>query len=181
MRVLTGSVKGRKLKSVSGLKTRPTSGRVKKSIFDKLGDISGLRVLDLFAGTGSLGIEALSRGASNATFVEKDSQASKTIHENIVKCGFEDRSVVISRDYSKALPVLEIRGSKFELVFIDPPYDMYNTREPDDLINEISSLLRAPWTVVIEHEKQHDMSRIETYQETRSYGSTRISYFRNAS
>lgn len=178
MRVQTGIAKGRKLKSPAGTDIRPTSGRVKKSIFDTLGNISGTSVLDLFAGTGSLGIEALSRNAKNAVFVETEREAIKSIRDNLEKCGFTEKSEIISTDYKKAIQVLQKKAVKFNLVFIDPPYKLYSNTEPAQFVDEIYPLLSKPWEIVIEHDNVNNPGSSEYYIETRTFGSTNISYFR---
>ena len=119
MRVITGSARGRRLKELEGLETRPTTGKVKESLFSIIQfDIEGRRVLDLFAGTGQLGIEALSRGAASAVFVDTRRDALRVIGENLKICGLEDRAAVKSGD---ALAYLR-SGEKFDLIFLDPPY-----------------------------------------------------------
>jgi len=119
MRVISGSAKGRKLKEPDGNDIRPTSGMVKESIFNIIQfDIEGRNVLDLFAGTGQLGIEALSRGAKNVVFVESKQDAVKLIWRNLKHCGFEQSARVVFRDALKFLDGEE----KFDLVFVDPPY-----------------------------------------------------------
>ena len=119
MRVITGSARGRRLKELEGLETRPTTGKVKESLFSIIQfDIEGRRVLDLFAGTGQLGIEALSRGAESAVFVERRKDALQAIRENLEACGFSDRARVVNGD---AMSYLK-SGEKFDLIFLDPPY-----------------------------------------------------------
>ena len=99
MRVITGSARGRRLKEIEGLETRPTTDRVKEALFSVIQfDIEGRRVLDLFAGTGQLGIEALSRGAESAVFVEQRKDAVQAVRENLVVCGLSDRARVVSGD-----------------------------------------------------------------------------------
>jgi len=120
MRVVSGIARGRKLKEPAGNGIRPTTDKVKESIFNIVQfDIEGRRVLDLFAGTGQLGIEALSRGAKNAVFVDSSTESVKLIRENIKICGFMDIASVYARD---ALRHLE-NDEKYDLIFIDPPYD----------------------------------------------------------
>lgn len=119
MRVITGSARGRRLKEIEGLETRPTTDRVKEALFSVIQfDIEGRRVLDLFAGTGQLGIEALSRGAESAVFVEQRKDAVQAVRENLVVCGLSDRARVVSGD---AMSYLK-SGEKFDLIFLDPPY-----------------------------------------------------------
>ncbi len=123
MRITTGTSKGRKLISPKGREVRPTSGRVKESIFDILGgEVVEKLVLDLFAGTGNLGIEALSRGAKRALFVEKERQALRLIQTNLVKCGMEGRSEILPQDVNRAIGTLKRRGEIFDLILMDPPY-----------------------------------------------------------
>ena len=120
MRVISGSVGGRRLREPSGFDIRPTSDMVKESVFNIVQfDIEGRRVLDLFAGTGQLGIEALSRGAKRVVFVDKNPAAVKLIRENLRLCGFSDSASVFASDAFSYM-----RGREtFDLIFIDPPYD----------------------------------------------------------
>lgn len=119
MRVITGSARGRRLKELEGLETRPTTGKVKEALFSVIQfDIEGRRVLDLFAGTGQLGIEALSRGAECAVFVEWRRDALQVIRENLEACGMTDKARVVNGD---AMSYLK-SGEKFDLIFLDPPY-----------------------------------------------------------
>ncbi len=118
MRVITGLARGRKLLSPEGLEIRPTTDNVKESLFNILQfDIEGRRVLDLFAGTGQLGIECLSRGAREAVFIDQSREAVRAIRENLKSCGFSAQ--VLQQD---ALNYLESCG-QFDLIFVDPPYD----------------------------------------------------------
>ena len=120
MRVITGTARGRRLKELEGLETRPTTDRVKEGIFNSIQfDIEGRRVLDLFAGTGQLGIEALSRGAASAVFVEQRRQAAALVRENLKLTGFSDRARVVN---GEALGFLACARERFEVVFLDPPY-----------------------------------------------------------
>lgn len=120
MRVITGSARGRRLKELSGMETRPTTDRVKEGMFSILQfDIEGRRVLDLFAGTGQLGIECLSRGAARAVFVDRRADAVRLIRENLELTGLESRALVVPGD---AMEYLHSLREKFDLVFLDPPY-----------------------------------------------------------
>ena len=119
MRVITGTARGRKLQEPSNYDIRPTTDKVKESIFNIIQfQVPDSRVLDLFAGTGQLGIEALSRGASEAVFIDQSAEAVKIVKENIKTTGFEDRSRVTRTD---SLMYLK-SGEKFDIVFMDPPY-----------------------------------------------------------
>ncbi|MEL4860021.1 16S rRNA (guanine(966)-N(2))-methyltransferase RsmD [Pseudoflavonifractor phocaeensis] len=120
MRVITGTARGRKLKELPGLDTRPTTDKVKESIFNIVQfDVEGRRVLDLFAGTGQLGIEALSRGAERCVFVDASKEAARIIKENASLTGFADRARVTQGD---AMSFLTSCREKFGLAFLDPPY-----------------------------------------------------------
>ncbi|MHB8513540.1 MAG: 16S rRNA (guanine(966)-N(2))-methyltransferase RsmD [Actinomycetota bacterium] len=120
MRVISGEARGRTLKSVPGSATRPTADRVRQTIYDILGSVRGKDVLDLFAGTGALGLEALSRGASSARFVESSPIAARVIRSNIEMLGYQDRATVSELDVRKLL--LGRIPIGFDLIFCDPPY-----------------------------------------------------------
>ena len=121
MRVITGSARGRRLKELEGMETRPTTDRVKEGVFNVLQfDIEGRRVLDLFAGTGQLGIECLSRGAVSAVFVDRRADAVKLIRENLKITELSDRARVVSGDSMEYLKSLR---EKFDVILLDPPYE----------------------------------------------------------
>lgn len=121
MRVITGSARGRRLGELKGMETRPTTDKVKESIFNCIQfDVEDARVLDLFAGTGQLGIEALSRGAKNALFVDKRADAVKLVRENLALCRLTENAQVICGD---SLAVLGTQSGRFDIIFLDPPYE----------------------------------------------------------
>jgi len=121
VRVITGIARGRRLETLPGEETRPTTEKVKESLFSAIQfDIEGRRVLDLFAGSGQLGIEALSRGASGCVFVDKNTQAVQVIRRNLQHTGLAAAAQVLSTD---ALSYLTRPKDRFDLVFLDPPYD----------------------------------------------------------
>jgi len=123
LRVITGIAKGRRLKAPRGLETRPTTDRTKESLFNIIGNrINGIMFLDLYAGTGAIGIEALSRGAGLAVFVENNPRALKVIRENLALTGLTGHARVLSQDAERAIETLAAEGSKFDIVFMDPPY-----------------------------------------------------------
>ena len=125
MRVIAGDARGRKLSAPRGLATRPTLARVRASMFSRLSvrlDFRELRVLDLFAGTGALGIEALSRGAGHVTFVDSARAAINVLRRNLDALGFSDRARVIRGDVVRAIETLGARHEHFDLVLLDPPY-----------------------------------------------------------
>ncbi len=120
MRVITGSARGRKLKELPGLDTRPTTDRVKEALFDIIQfEVPGMRVLDLFAGTGQLGIEALSRGAQSAVFVDQRKDAVAVIRDNLASTGFAGQGKVVQ---GESLSFLASCREKFDLILLDPPY-----------------------------------------------------------
>jgi 16S rRNA (guanine966-N2)-methyltransferase len=123
MRISAGEHRGRRLSSPKGSKTRPTSDLLRQAIFNVLGPaIRGVRVLDLFAGTGALGLEALSRGAAAATFVERDRRALSSLHANIREMDFTSRARVLAGDVLAVLSQLNAAGEQFDCVLVDPPY-----------------------------------------------------------
>lgn len=122
MRVISGKARGTKLSSIESLSTRPTLDRVKESLFNIIqNNLKGAVVLDLFAGSGQLGIEALSRGADKAYLCDINRDAVKMIKQNLEKTKLKDKAVVINEDYKKALRILNT-NEKFDIIFIDPPY-----------------------------------------------------------
>ncbi|MFX3674213.1 MAG: 16S rRNA (guanine(966)-N(2))-methyltransferase RsmD [Paenisporosarcina sp.] len=181
MRVISGICKGLPIKAVPGSNTRPTTDKVKESIFNMIGPyFDGGLVIDLFAGSGSLGIEALSRGMDSCIFIEKDAKAVQIIHENLKKCKLEDQAEVFKIDASRAVKALEKREVKVDLLFLDPPYqqiELYNLAE----IMVQKGLLSSDAIIMCEHEKTVDIPEtIHSFSLTRreTYGSTIISIYR---
>ncbi len=124
MRVVGGIKKGRRLASFKGRSIRPTSDKVREAVFNILPrEFPFRKVLDLFAGTGAMGIEALSRGADEAVFVDKDEASAGLTRKNIEACGLDQAARVIKKDALDAVRYLSKRGEKFDLIFIDPPYE----------------------------------------------------------
>lgn len=120
MRVISGTARGRRLKELPGMDTRPTTDKVKESVFNIIQfDIEGRRVLDLFGGTGQMGIEALSRGAESVTFVDKSPAAAAVIRQNLAVTGFSDSARVVQSDWKAFLTGCR---EKYHLIFLDPPY-----------------------------------------------------------
>lgn len=123
MRVIAGSAKGKRLKAPSGKETRPITDMIKEALFNVIGaDIKGARFLDLFAGSGSVGIEALSRGATEVVFVDNSPAAVRIIYENLDNCGFEDLYEVYCNDVLRAVTILNKHAAKFDYIYIDPPF-----------------------------------------------------------
>lgn len=177
MRIIAGRAKGIKLKMVPGNHVRPTSDRVKESIFQILGPyFQGGRVLDLFAGTGALGLEALSRGMDEAVFVDQSIKSIQTIRSNIQHLGMENEARVIRREAKSACRWLGKHPQKFELIFVDPPY---HNQFLHSILKEISKqkLLAIHGKVVVELPTSTCLpEEIGTLKksEERSYGQTSI-------
>ena len=126
MRVIAGNCRGMMLKAPQGEKTRPTADRVKESLFNILSNQKNFdecNVLDICAGTGSLGIESLSRGALSCSFIEQDMKVSEVLRQNLMHTRLESNSELLTMEACKALRLLSARGRKFDLVFLDPPYE----------------------------------------------------------
>jgi 16S rRNA (guanine966-N2)-methyltransferase len=160
MRIISGTSKGRKLVTPRSHSVRPTSDRVKESIFNILrGEIEGNRVLDLFAGTGNLGIEALSRGAEKAIFVEKRRQATRLIQKNLAQFGLKDRSEILSKDANRAIGILKQRGESFDLILMDPPYEKGLIQKTLRKLNS-HPVYCGNSTLVIEHHRREPLPLI---------------------
>ena len=174
MRVVAGSFKGRRLQAPKGSRTRPTADRVREALFSMLGDVSGARVLDLYAGSGALGIEALSRGAASATFVEKDPRALAAIRSNLEALG--SRQEVRRQDGLRYLAAAE--PGSFDLVFLDPPYDSAG-RLGDSLSERLPRILSDHARIVTESHKRTPLRLRLPLVRERTYGDTRIAVHRN--
>ena len=180
MRVISGVCKGRKLFSLKGLALRPTSDLVKEAVFDILQDrFPGQRVLDLFAGTGALGIEALSRGAGFAVFVEAHGASRLVIQKNLTGCKFENRAEIIPDEVLAAIRLLERREETFDLIFMDPPYGKGFGRKVVGALCQ--SPILSPHTLIIaEHSVDEELDSIHPLIriDQRKYGRTLVSFFR---
>lgn len=157
MRVISGTCRGRKLASLEGRDIRPTSDRIKETMFNILGTrVKKARVLDLFAGTGALGLEALSRGAAHAVFVDVSAASCRIIQQNIDHCRFFQQSCVIRKDIFIGQLPASVISSSFDLVFMDPPYHKNHVKT---LLEKhwISSLLSEDGVVVAEHDAQETL------------------------
>lgn len=153
MRVVSGEYKGKALKAVPGNSTRPTTDKVKESIFNIIGPyFSGGIGLDLFAGSGGLGIEALSRGVEKVIFVDRDGKAIATIKENLQTCGVLDQSEVYRNDADRALKAIIKREIMFDFIFLDPPYKKQQLEHLLETI-QTENLLTNNGIVVCEHSK----------------------------
>ncbi|HEX5070370.1 MAG TPA: RsmD family RNA methyltransferase, partial [Vicinamibacterales bacterium] len=147
MRVIAGRLKGRRLQAPAGARVRPTSGSLRETLFNVLGPLDEMRVLDAFAGTGALGIEAYSRGAASITFIEQDPKALHVLRENVSHCGVEDACVIIRGDFMGA----RVDASRFDLVLLDPPYTMANIL---DVLTRAAALVAPGGRLVFEHSRR---------------------------
>ena len=179
MRIISGTSKGRRLVTQRGQALRPTSDRVKESIFNILGgEVEGKSVLDLFAGTGNLGIEALSRGAKRALFVEKGRQALQLIQKNLLQCGMEGRAEILPKDVNRAIGMLNRKGEAFDLILMDPPYEKGLIRKTLMKLNS-QKIYHKDSILVIEHGRREPIPDIvEGWNLTRQrkIGDTLISF-----
>ena len=182
MRIIGGQARGRTLVAPAGEKTRPTQDYVRESLFNILRwDVEDARVLDLFAGTGALALEALSRGAQSAVLVDADRAACAAIRRNMEVSRLGERCRLLTRDYRAAMDALAREGAAFDLVFIDPPYRMENTGEMCAALYD-GGLLAEAFLLVVEHRSgcapQLD-ARFDTF-DCRTYGDTQITFVRRA-
>ena len=172
MRVITGTARGRHLKELEGMETRPTTDRVKEGMFSALQfEIEGRRVLDLFAGTGQLGIECLSRGAASAVFVDRRPDAVKLIRENLKITELQDRARVVQGD---SLEFLRPLREKFDIVLLDPPYD---TGVLEEAVEQLTAfdILNPHGIIVAEHPAGSPPPAVQPpYQVRRTYRYGRI-------
>jgi 16S rRNA (guanine966-N2)-methyltransferase len=180
LRVIGGNLKGKKLFSAKGQNLRPTSDRVREAIFDILqNQFQGRNILDLFAGTGALGIEALSRGAKRAVFVEGGARSLGVLRRNIEECRLKEQAEVVGREARVAIKILEARGESFELIFLDPPYSKGLARRVLEVLSR-SSIVTAGTLVVAEHSLSEELDSMPIWQriDRRRYGRTLVSFFR---
>ncbi len=183
MRVISGSARGRKLKSPKSDETRPIMDRVKTALFDILApDISGMRVLDLFAGTGAVGIEALSRGAEAATFIELSPDAWRLVRENLALTHLSDRAEVLRADAFAYLQQAAAANRRFDLVYVAPPqYEGLAARALSQL--DATPLTEPDGLVIVQIDPQEradldtlPLQRLQKYDERR-YGSTLLLFY----
>jgi 16S rRNA (guanine966-N2)-methyltransferase len=168
MRVVAGDLRGRTLRAPAGRHTRPTADRVREAVFSMLGPVAGLTVLDLFAGSGALGIEAASRGATAVTFVDSDPRAVAAVRRNLAELGLE--AEVARRD---AIAYLRGRPGSFDLVFLDPPYSSAR-RLAAPLAERLPGILTDGARIVTESDRRHPLELALPLVRERIYGDTRI-------
>ena len=180
MRIIGGALRGKKLCPIKGLAIRPTTDYLRESIFNILaGTVEDAVVLDLFAGTGSLGMEALSRGAATAVFVDKEPRAIKMLTRNICACCLEGRSTILRRDILRGLSFLKSMDHPFELVFIDPPYNKGFVERTMRLLDHAESTSDGV-CIVVEHSRREVLpEKVARFvmSDQRHYGKTLVSFY----
>ena len=178
MRIIGGQLRGKRLSPVRGSAVRPTSDRLREAVFNILSDrIEGATVLDLYAGTGALGIEALSRGAHRAVFVDRSRDAVALISRNIQLCRLQNRSTVIRWDINRNLNCLSSQDQMFDLVFLDPPYDR-GLALPTLRTLLRQQVLATGAQLIIEHSPSEEIAPVPdglSVQDNRKYGKTLVS------
>jgi 16S rRNA (guanine(966)-N(2))-methyltransferase RsmD len=180
MRIIAGEFRGRRIKQPASKKVRPTKDRIREAVFNIIAPaVSGSKVLDLFAGSGAYGLEALSRGAEKAVFIEKETESVDSIKENIELLGVEEDSEVITGDVFRKIKELNESKKEFSLIFSDPPYSVGMAKKTLIKIGHYDILLHSG-IIIIEHnieeglpEAEGDLSLIKT----RTYGKTSISIY----
>lgn len=181
MRVISGTARGTKLNSIESISTRPTLDRVKEALFNIIQThIQNSNVLDLFAGSGALGIEALSRGAKHCTFCDKSHESIKMLEQNLQKTKFENKATIFIKDYKKCISSLE--ENKFDIIFIDPPYKLDIAVNSIKLILEYNILAKDGIIILETDEEERDMKELENINlevyDVRKYGRVKLIFLR---
>mgnify|MGYP000983630829 FL=1 len=179
VRVISGRARGLKLNTPGDDRVRPTTDRVKESMFNIVQDwVYDSQVLDLFAGSGALGIEALSRGASQAVFCDNSLDSIKIIKSNIEKARVVDRSQIVSGDFKRCLRDMEAKNQSFDMIFVDPPYYEGLFEEVLDTIRSYK-ILKKDGIVIVEHDAKKPIGQVEgleVYKE-KKYGITMLTFY----
>ena len=179
VRVISGSARGLKLNTPGDDRVRPTTDRVKESMFNIVQDwVYDSQVLDLFAGSGALGIEALSRGASQAVFCDNSLDSIKIIKSNLEKARVVDRSQIVSGDFKRCLRDMEAKNQSFDMIFVDPPYYEGLFEEVLDTIRSCK-ILKKDGIVIVEHDAKRPIGQVEgleVYKE-KKYGITMLTFY----
>ena len=180
MRIIAGTARGRRIEAPEGKNTRPTLDRIRENLFNILQTrIRGSAVLDLFAGSGALSFEAVSRGASRAVLCDNDRSANRTERRNAEILGFEEQTEIYCCEWKTAVRNLKQRNEQFDLIFLDPPYRMTDLRE---LSAHLEPLIAEDGLVVVEHEAKKTVEFGNGFVKTdeRSWGFCGISFFRKS-
>jgi 16S rRNA (guanine966-N2)-methyltransferase len=178
MRIIAGSRKGARILAPKGFDTRPTGDRVREAVFNLVGPVDGADVLDLFAGSGAMGLEALSRGAARVTFVEADRAAAETIVRNLDKLRLES-ATVLREDAGRRLAADAASGRRYDLVLIDPPYRMLASALPM-LATYLPAVVAAQGIAVVESAAGEEPELPLPKRTSRRYGSARVTLFEAA-
>jgi 16S rRNA (guanine(966)-N(2))-methyltransferase RsmD len=183
MRIISGTARGTKLYTLDGDNTRPTLDRVKEALFSKINiDLTDSIVLDLFSGSGALGLESLSRGAKKAYFCDSSKNAIKIIEKNIEKTRMKDKSVVIQKDFLQALEKIKQENVKFNIIFLDPPYKTdYNVKALNFILD--NNLLYEDGKIIIETDIEKDiLAELENFSldvyDVKKYGRATLIFIR---
>jgi 16S rRNA (guanine966-N2)-methyltransferase len=174
MRIIAGSHKGHTIHAPRGRDTRPTSDRVRENVFNIVGPLDGAAVLDLYAGSGAMGLEALSRGAARAVFVEREADAVRAIERNLDKLRLA--GTILRQDAVTALAAEAGSHRKYDFVLVDPPYDMYPDVQPQ-LARYLPSLLAPDGLLVVETDARVEPDLPLRLRTTRKYGQARITIY----
>jgi 16S rRNA (guanine966-N2)-methyltransferase len=178
MRIIAGAFGGRRLHTPKGTAIRPTADRVREAVFSIIGPaVAGAEVLDLFAGTGAMGLEALSRGASRAVFVDQSLHAVRLIRSNVALCKVAERVSVIHGPVNQAIRRLAGLGEAFDLIFSDPPYGKHAIQK---ILPTLGEVVRPGTLVVAEHGSREPLpAQVQEWSltEKRQYGDTSISFY----
>ncbi len=180
MRLTGGLDRGRRLRAPRGSATRPTSAKVREAIFNILGPPPPEAVLDLYAGTGALGIEALSRGSASACFVEREPRALAALHRNMKELGLSERATILGATVRQAIDRLDDTEQRFSWVFMDPPYALGEAQQVLEALSG-SSILSSGAVVIVEHDKRHVPPATAGslhLTDRRYYGDTGVSFYR---
>ena len=172
MRIIAGTHRGRRIAAPKGLATRPTGDRVREAAFNLIGPVDDTRVLDLFAGSGALGLEALSRGAASVTFVESDKAACRTIADNLAKLELTGARVTCS----DAVSAVRRESRQYDLILVDPPYEIWSELEPR-LAEHLPRLLAPGGLLVVETGQRTEPQLPLPIRTSRRYGSARLTLF----
>jgi 16S rRNA (guanine966-N2)-methyltransferase len=177
VRIIAGSRKGARIFAPKGLETRPTADRVREAAFNLLGPDAAedATVLDLFAGSGAMGLEALSRGAAHATFVENDREACRTINRNLDKLGLQG-ATVLCQDALTALRADARQGTRYDLVLVDPPYRRFSSLQ-NTMIRHLPEILAADGTLLVETAEDEEPELPLAKRKSRRYGAARLTLF----
>tara|TARA_B000000441_G_C21696256_1_gene322947 strand:- start:517 stop:1059 length:543 start_codon:yes stop_codon:yes gene_type:complete len=157
IKISNGTKKGFRLKVPNNDLVRPKTSKIRKMIFDILQSVEGMEILDIFAGSGSLGIEALSMGATFATFMDRSAASINCIKDNLSKCDFADKSLIINKDFSSGTRMLIKNKKKYDLIFIDPPYSYFDDKTLNGIIRTALKLSPPGGIIICEHPKEENI------------------------